>query len=630
MPRHRRSSSPVLPLIVIWMLALSLPLAIAARPLPAGSPLVQPQVAPEPHLSLGPLSEVGGPLGPILVSGSYAYVREGGMLVVLDVSDPARPTPVGSLATPFGRAELVGALLYVAAGDLRIIDVSNPRLPQLVGSVITPGEASDVAVAGSLAYVADGGAGLQIVDVSNRGAPRIVGGFDTRGEARALALAGNLAYVADSLYGLQIIDVSNAAGPTRRGGIDQLGFALDVQVANGYAYITAGPATRLEPGGLLTIDVRNPADPRIRSTYSAGYSPQMMQIVGNLAYIGGGGNLEIVDVSDPAKPVRRGGYNLSGPFTVVGSRLYGISPGISVDALYIVDVSDPAQPDLLGAYDTMGYAIDVQAVGDTVYVSDIERGFWVVDVRDPARPLLRGVFGLPDPARDMQIIGKIAYLLVGSSLLIVDISDLNDPQLIGVYDDLRDAQKIEIVGERVYIAGGGAGLLIVDISHPDEPTLLGGYATAGPAFSLAVVGGLAYVADGAAGLQIVDVGDPASPSLISSYAPANGGGARDVVVNNPARPTRRGSTPTKGINVELTLAGGLAYVTEFTQIEVIDVGNVSQPRVRAEYQRALPGGSAGNVAVRDEIVFVADAQAGLKILRARLLPYGFFLPLLPR
>jgi len=37
----------------------------------------------------------------------------------------------------------------------------------LVGSVDTPGAALGVAVAGTHAYVADGGSGLQVVDISN-------------------------------------------------------------------------------------------------------------------------------------------------------------------------------------------------------------------------------------------------------------------------------------------------------------------------------------------------------------------------------------------------------------------------------------------------------------------------------
>lgn len=116
----------------------------------------------------------------------------------------------------------------------------------------------------------------------------------------------------------------------------------------------------------------------------------------------------------------------------------------------------------------------------------------------------------------------------------------------------------------------------------------------------------------------------------TAYLLLEGGGLQTIDVSNPASPRLVGSTATRGPTVELAVADGLAYVTEFTQVEVLDVRDRSQPRVRGEYQRSGPGGSSGNVVASGNMVYIADAQAGLKILRARLFPYGFFLPLVPR
>ena len=72
-------------------------------------------------------------------------------------------------------------LAYVADGadGLQIIDVSNPASPTLVGSVDTPGEAQDVVITGDRAYVADGLGGLQIVNVSAPNHPAIIGSVAT-------------------------------------------------------------------------------------------------------------------------------------------------------------------------------------------------------------------------------------------------------------------------------------------------------------------------------------------------------------------------------------------------------------------------------------------------------------------
>ena len=52
---------------------------------------------------------------------------------------------------------VVGELVYVTAwtSGLRVIDVSDPTAPVEIGSIDTPGNARNVAVVGSFAYVAD-------------------------------------------------------------------------------------------------------------------------------------------------------------------------------------------------------------------------------------------------------------------------------------------------------------------------------------------------------------------------------------------------------------------------------------------------------------------------------------------
>ena len=642
MLRHRcRSSSLVRSLLPIW---IGIALLLAGPPLPVRA---LPSVAPA-RPSITQISELGGPLGAVLVNGNYAYVREGNMLVVLDVRDPEQPVMVGSLQVPFGKAQLVGDLLYVAAGDLQVIDVHNPRLPQLVGVLATPGDARDIAVAGSVAYVADGSAGMEIISLSDPRTPRLITSFTDGSSAYALWYADHQVYVAAGDAGLRIVDVADPQHPIARGSLALDGNALDVAVANGVAYIAAAATSASAGnGGLALIDVSDPAMPRLLNQYtSTPRGATAVEIVGTLAFVTTG-NLEILDVADPANILPRGNFNVSGAFTVAGTRLYGVNQGINIDLLYIADVSDADAPTLLGYYDTIGYALDVQRIGNTLYLSDIERGFWIIDVRDPARPLRRGAIGLPDPARDIEIGGTTAYLLISSVLLIVDIADLADPELIGYYEGIRDAQEIKVVGDRVYIAGGGDGLLILDIARPDAPRLMGRYLTTGPAFSLEVSTGRVYLAVGGVGLQILDVSNGARPKLLGQYTAS--GGARDVELRDTTAfvllentgfvtldvtranaPKLLGSTPTGGINVELSLSNGIAYATEYTRIELIDIADLDAPVVRGTYQRVLPGGSAGNVVANNNVAYVADAQAGLKILSVRPLPYATLLPLVPR
>jgi hypothetical protein len=121
---------------------------------------------------------------------------------------------------------------------MTVVDISNRSAPVVLGSVATPGEALDVTVSGTYAYVADGSAGLQVVDISNPSAPVITGSVDSPGDAQDIEVSGNFAYLADGLFGVQVMDVANKAAPLGVGSA--AGNALGVVTANGYVWVAAG------------------------------------------------------------------------------------------------------------------------------------------------------------------------------------------------------------------------------------------------------------------------------------------------------------------------------------------------------------------------------------------------------
>ncbi|MDD1458480.1 hypothetical protein MEN95_26975, partial [Dolichospermum sp. ST_sed7] len=74
-----------------------------------------------------------------------------------------------------------------------------------------------------------------------------------------------------------------------------------------------------------------------------------------------GDTLDIIDITDRAKPVVKGSYKISygQGVQVVGSYAY-VADGYS--GLKIIDISNPTTPTLKGNYDTSGYAQGVQVV----------------------------------------------------------------------------------------------------------------------------------------------------------------------------------------------------------------------------------------------------------------------------
>ena len=58
--------------------------------------------------------------------------------------------------------------------------------------------------------------------------------------------------------------------------------------------------------------------------------------------------------------------------------------------LQVIDVSNPANPVRVGGYDTSGYAYGVAVSGNIAYVADDDAGLQVIDVSNPASPVRVG------------------------------------------------------------------------------------------------------------------------------------------------------------------------------------------------------------------------------------------------
>ena len=85
------------------------------------------------------------------VEDTLAYVCAGGALLILDISDPPKPSKVGHYAAPGWFSDVVvsgdHAYLTIIKSGLHIIDINEPSNPKLVGSCKLPGNAGGVALA---------------------------------------------------------------------------------------------------------------------------------------------------------------------------------------------------------------------------------------------------------------------------------------------------------------------------------------------------------------------------------------------------------------------------------------------------------------------------------------------------
>lgn len=654
---------------------LSLILVCQGPGLPAGAQEAGTGVGSQQVQDVELVAQIGGAMYGVAVGDGWAYLGRGPRLLVLRVTGPAHPALVGQTEVLPAMVRDVklppGAppdppYVYVALGEggLGVVDVSDPWAPAMVGSCPTPGSAMSLALgAGHLtghtyAYVALGLDGLSVVDVTDPLAPVQVGFYQPPdGAVKKVTIAAGTpvthiyAYAADNYNGLHILDVYTASDPVEIAlfDIDGGSGAVDVAVAESrvrrktYGYVVS------PDHGLLIVDVTDPSAPvevgRFRDVDPAGVVVAYGASLGDLfAYVAGNDfevddseidGLGILDVSDPSDPLLLDTCELEGSF--YGMALAGSLVYVANDNLDIVDVSNVMSATWIGAYgiSASGAANDLALRGGLAYLTGFS-GLWIVDVTNPLRPVEKGSWTGSRWTNDIALNGDYAYLSAEySGLHVIDISNPALPERVtAVY--LREARAVEVP------AGGGAappyayvatsnnrGLIVLDVSNPAGPVELGHNDTPYLAWSVAVIGReppeptYAYVGSLWDQVWVLDVSDPAEPNVVGGWAPdmaydleiadgylyaANGNGLYIADISSPAHPVQTGYYATTMHSV--AVAGDYAYLGA-NDLRMLDVSDPAAPAEAGFY--ATPG-SAQDVAVDGDLVYVADSIGGLVIL----------------
>ncbi len=347
---------------------------------------------------------------------------------------------------------------------------------------------------------------------------------------------------------------------------------------------------------------------------------------GDRAYVGGlyDGGIQLVDIGDPAAPVE---------ISVTKYTMYNEAWEVAVDetdvfvvdyfaGVFILERGDPVRLRTRGHYFTPGSIIAAEAIGDTICAVGDLSGLQVIDLGTSDAPrivastdIFRGVHGLtvaagaafvtdrwglqvydlsalprirqttrlpiPGVARRPVARGNYVYLTADlSGFHVVDVSEVNAPELIASYEMTGFAYGLAIAGELAYLANSDTGLHILSIADPAAPHELGSLPTPGLATGVAVSGDLVGVADGEAGLQLVDASHPSAPLLI-------------------------GSCPIDGFATDLVISGTLACVAdESFGLRLIDI---SDPRTPAHLASWRTPGETAQVAFGSECLLVSDA-----------------------
>ena len=474
------------------------------------------------------------------IDGSDPYVVPPG-IILLDVTDPHDPVPVGHILDGEGGADFgsriwdvailgsPGGRVHAAVADnlgVTILDVTDPAGPVLLN------------------HMKGGKAGFDAID--------IVRGMDIvepPGGGAYLAAAGN--------EGIQMVDVTDPGAPAAAGDIPNESFNF-------------GKPTVFELG-----------DGR---TYALG---------------AGWGAVSMVDITDPHYPVPLGSIrDGEGGFDVLDGahqlealhtpdgRIYAMATG--GEGLQVIEMTDPAAPVPAGILHNGTDSFEVGPLiintailrhpedGDYLLVADHDRGIHVVDITDPGAPAmaggLRGGEGgidLLGGVHDMDVFdapgGRPYALMTGDfGIHTIDMDDPAAPVVAGTLDGsvrgsigwntptiIHQSVVFEPAGGRIHalLADYASGIHIVDLTDPRAPAYMGsvptgeGGADVIPGSAVAAVAspdGRAYaLVAGWDEIQILNITDPYSPAPVGAV-PAGEGGLGlewtpwDIITMDPA------------------------------------------------------------------------------------------------
>lgn len=184
------------------------------------------------------------------------------------------------------------------------------------------------------------------------------------------------------------------------------------------------------------------------------------------------------------------------------------------------------------------------------YIADGDAGLRVVDLSDPDDPRVIGTMDTPGSALSVVVRSGIAYVADDrSGLEMIDVADPAHMAILGTYGSTGSVRGVAVEGDYAYAAESAFGLRVIDITDPAHPTLVATADTPGYAYDVVVRSPYAYVADDAAGLSIVRIGNPLTPELVTSVDTP--GSARKPTIVGSRVYVADGATGIRVVNVSI-------------------------------------------------------------------------------
>jgi len=349
--------------------------------------------------------------------------------------------------------------------------------PQLIGFVPSAGKAMDVVIdkVTGLIYVASADFGLSVIDVVNPNYPVAIGATVPSFYGEHVATSESIAVVTGNNLGIKIINISNKTKPQIVGLLN--GTMKSVAMAGQFAYVLEVVPGNPSHTDLIIVNLIVPSTPTItgRVTLGSGMGTDV-KVVGSLAYVS------------------------------VGS-----------SGFQIVDISNSTDPKIIGSVDTPGTAYAVEVANGYAYIAD-STSVQIVNVINPINPFI--VTSIVMPSTNVAVAGSQLYVIGGSLLKIINISNPSVPQILSTSNSY-DAQGIDANSSFVFLATPAlahsdplGGVHILDVSDSYNVKNLKDIVVPGTTRTILSIDDYVYAGDSA---SIIDIIELVCPEIIVNF-----------------------------------------------------------------------------------------------------------------
>jgi hypothetical protein len=355
---------------------------------------------------------------------------------------------------------------------IRMFNVADETNPVSIDYWDTPGPAQGLAIGDRHIYAASGNLGLQGVDLTAPGNFEITASYDVIG-ANDVAIDGTIAYLAAADATLTTVNIAGNGALPLLDSIDVGASSASVALSGDYAVVATGST------GITVVNIADPSDLEVAGTgYQTSYTTDV-SIYGDYAYVVSGTGLQVWKISDPSNPEFVGFHdslNAARRVDVHGNIAYMTESGYYDPAvLHLVDISDPETPIAIESLGVAMQPYDIVVRDGYAFLSDNYpsggTGLYVVDV-DSTRPTFGTVVGnVATDGIDEAIDAITNYVFLGSNdptwaLKLISTNDIASLDETAIIDGIgwTDADPVEVLqwNEKLFIADANNGLLVID------------------------------------------------------------------------------------------------------------------------------------------------------------------------